>query len=310
MEKDEKIFVAAHQNMVGSALYCCLQKNGFSNLIVKPPQMLDLLDQRTVMDFFLEERPDYVFLPSVQMGGIIANRTYPAEFIYNNLQAQTNVIHSSWKTGVKKLIFLGSSCSYPKECPQPMKEEYLLSGKVEPTSEPYAVAKIAGMVMCRSYNRQYGTKFITAIPADLYGPEDDFDPETSHVLPSLVRKMYEAKISNASTVMVWGTGSPRREFLHVDDLADSCLFLIDNYDGSEIVNIGFGEDISIGELASIIKEIVGFNGEIVMDRSKPDGSPRKLLDSEKMSTMGWKPSIELRRGIQDTFEWYKTHFAS
>jgi len=307
MERDERIFVAGHESMVGSAIQRCLKKSGFANLIIRTSFELDLTNQKLVLDFFMDEKPDYVFLTSAKMGGIIANSRYPAEFIYDNLQAQTNIIHSAWKSGVKKLLFLGSSCTYPEGCPQPMKEEYLLSGKLEPTSEPYAIAKIAGIRMCQSYNFQYRTNYISVVPADLYGPNDDFDSETSHVLPALIRKIHEAKIGNEEKAVVWGTGSPRREFLHVDDLADACVFLMNSYNESEIINVGFGEDISINESALLIKEVVGFEGDIVFDRSKPDGAPRKLLDSSKIRKMGWTPKISLEKGVKQTYNWYSNH---
>jgi GDP-L-fucose synthase len=307
MERDERIFIAGHESMVDSAIQRCLKKNGFVNLITRNSFELDLTDQKLVLGFFMDEKPDYVFLTSTKMGGIMANSRYPAEFIYNNIQSQTNVIHSAWKSGVKKLLFLGSSCIYPKECPQPMKEEYLLSGKLESTSEPYAIAKIAGIKMCQSYNHQYGTNYISVVPADLYGPNDNFDPETSHVLPALMRRMHEAKISNDKRMIVWGTGTPKREFLHVDDLADACLFLMDNYDESEMTNVGFGKETSIKELVFLMKEIVGFEGDIVVDDSKPDGAPRKSLDSNKINKLGWMPKISLQKGIKETYEWYKKH---
>ena len=304
MEKDEKIFVAGHEGMIGSAILHRLREDGFTNLVIRTSSELDLTDQKMVLDFFMDEKPGYVFLATTKMGGILANCKYPAEFIYTNIQSQTNVIHSAWKSGVKKLLFLGSSCIYPKGCPQPMKEEYLMSGKLEPTSEPYAIAKIAGIKMCQSYNHQYGTDFISAVPADLYGPNDDFDPETSHVLPALMGKMHEAKIGNEHKVVVWGTGSPRRGCLHGDDLADACVFLMNNYDGSEMINVGSGEDLSIRELALLIRDVIGFDGDIIFDESKPDGAPRKLLDSSKIRKMGWTPKIGLEKGISQTYQWY------
>jgi GDP-L-fucose synthase len=298
--------------------------------------------QKEVEAFFRSEKPEYIFLAAAKVGGILANNTYPAEFIYENLLVESNVIHSAYKAGVKKLLFLGSSCIYPRDCPQPMKEEYLLSGKLEPTNEPYAIAKIAGIKMCQAYNRQYGTRFISVMPTNLYGPGDNFDLETSHVLPALIRKFHEAKLkelegggrrfevedkhngvgltlersaplsssehseqsSNTSFVTIWGTGAPMREFLHVDDLADACLFLMNHYEDSEIINIGVGKDISISELADLIKDIVGFKGAIHYDRSKPDGTPRKLLDVSKLQALGWQPKISLRQGIEMTYRWY------
>jgi len=307
MEKGEKIFVAGHQGMIGSAILRRLKEASFTNLITRTSSELDLSNQKMVLNFFMGEKPDYIFLAGAKVGGILANSKYPAEFIYNNIQSQNNVIHSAWKSGVKKLLFLGSSCIYPKECPQPMKEEYLMSGKLEPTSEPYAIAKIAGIKMCQSYNLQYGTGYISAVPADLYGPNDDFDPETSHVLPALIRKMHEAKVCNEPEVVVWGTGSPRRESLHVDDLADACIFLMNNYDGAEMINAGSGEDLSIRELAQLISDVIGFKGSVIFDKSKPDGAPRKLLDTGKIRKLGWSPKISLEKGIKQTYQWYDNY---
>jgi len=310
MEKDEKVFVAGHEGMIGSAILHRLEEGGFSRVIAGSPAGLDLTDQGMVADFFVAEKPDYVFLASVKVGGILANSRYPAEFIYTNLVSQTNIIHSAWKCGVKKLLFLGSSCSYPKDCPQPMKEDYLLSGKLEPTSEPYAIAKIAGIRMCQSYNRQYGTEYISAIPADVYGYGDDFNPETGHVLPALISKMHHAKINNEAEVAIWGTGSPRREALHVDDLADACIFLMNNYGESEMINVGSGDDISVRELAQVVKDATGFKGNIVFDESKPDGMLRKLLDVSRMKKLGWSPKISLKEGIRQTYQWYENHVAT
>ena len=307
MGKNEKIFVAGHEGMVGSAILRRLKEDGFMNLVTRTSSELDLSNQKIVFKFFMEEKPDYVFLVVAKVGGILANSKYPAQFIYSNLQVQTNVIHSAWKSGVKKLIFLGSSCIYPKGCPQPMKEEYLLTGKLEPTSESYAIAKIAGIKMCQSYNLQYGTGYISVVPADLYGPHDDFDPETSHVLPALIKKIHEAKTRNEPEVVVWGTGSPRRESLHVDDLADACILLMDKYDESEMINVGSGEDLSIKELALLIRNVIGFKGEIIFDESKPDGAPRKLLDIGKIGKLGWSPKISLERGVRQTYQWYENH---
>ncbi len=307
MEKEGKIFVTGHEAMIGSAILRHLSEDGFKKLVTRTSSELDLCNQKMVYDFFMDEKPDYVFLSTNKIGGILVNSRYPAEFIYSNLQSQTNVIHSAWKSGVKKLVFLASSCIYPKSCPQPMKEEYLLTGKLEPTSEPYAIAKIAGIRMCQSYNLQYGTDYISVVPADLYGPNDDFDPETSHVLPALMRKVHEAKIGHEPRVVVWGTGSPRRESLHVDDLADACIFLMSNYDESEIINIGSGEDLSIRGLAQLIRDTVGFKGDIVFDKSKPDGAPRKLLDIGKIRKLGWSPKISLKKGINQTYQWYVKH---
>ncbi len=307
MEKDAKIFIAGHDRLVSSALMQHLESAGFQNLVTMSSSQLDLTDQKKVLEFFMGEKPDYVFLASAKVGGILANSSYPGEFIYSNLQVQTNVIHSAWKSGVKKLLFLGSSCIYPKDCPQPMREEYLLTGKLEPTSEPYAIAKIAGIKMCQSYNFEYETNYISVIPADLYGPHDDFDPETSHVLPSLIRKMHEAKTRNKREVVIWGTGSPSRESLHVDDLADACLFLMDNYNEAEMINVGSGKDLSIKELALLIKDVIGFKGDVLFDESKPNGAPRKLLDISKISKLGWSPKISLEKGIRQTYQWYENH---
>ncbi|MFC1982112.1 GDP-L-fucose synthase family protein [Chloroflexota bacterium] len=310
MEKGEKIFIAGHESMIGSSLLRRLEEGGYTNLVTGASSGLKLTDQSGVFELFMDEKPDYVFLTGAKVGGILANSRYPAEFIYNNIQSQTNVIDSAWKSGVKKLLFLGSSCIYPRDCPQPMKEEYLLSGKLEPTSEPYAIAKIAGIRMCQSYNLQYGTHYISAVPADLYGPEDDFNPETSHFLPALIRKMHEARTRNQPEVVVWGTGSPRRETLYVDDLADACIFLMNNYDGSEMINVGSGEDLSIKELARIVREVVGFEGVLTYDESKPDGAPRKLLDVSKIRKLDWSPKISLEDGIRQTYQWYGNRIAA
>jgi GDP-L-fucose synthase len=307
MEKGEKIFVAGHEGMIGSAILRRLKEDSFTNLVTRTSSELDLTDQKMVFDFFMDEKPDYVFLASSKVGGILANSRYPAEFIYSNLQTQTNVIHSAWRSGVKKLLFLGSSCIYPKDCPQPMKEEYVMSAKLEPTSEPYAVAKIAGIKMCQSYSRQYGTDYISAVPADVYGPNDDFDPETSHVLPALIRKIHEAKSSNRREVVVWGTGLPRRECLHVDDLADACVFLMKSYYEPEMINVGSGGDLSIRELAGLVSDVTGFKGEVSFDKSKPDGALRKLLDASKIRRLGWSPKINLNEGIRQTYQWYENH---
>jgi GDP-L-fucose synthase len=343
MNKNSRIYVAGHKGLVGSAIVRKLQSEGYANLILRSHKELDLMRQAEVEAFFKAEKPDYVFLAAAKVGGILANNIYPAEFIYENLMIESNVIHHAYKAGVKKLLFLGSSCIYPRDCPQPMKEEYLLSGKLEPTNEPYAIAKIAGIEMCQSYNRQFGTRFISVMPTNLYGPGDNFDLETSHVLPALIRKFHEAKArdqksevggrrleaeedredvasdlkrsapptsserserSSSSSVTFWGTGTPRREFLHVDDLADACVFLMDNYEDSEIINIGVGKDISISELADLIKDIVGFKGTIRYDRTKPDGTPRKLLDVSRLRAAGWQPKISLRQGIEWTYRWY------
>ena len=305
MKTADKVFISDREAMIGVAILRHLKEEGFTKLVTGNFSEPDLSNQKAVSEFFMDEKPDYVFLTGAKVGGILANSQYPAEFIYSNMQSQTNVIHAAWKTGVKKLLFLGSSCIYPKGCPQPMKEEYLLSGKLESTSEPYAIAKIAGVKMCQSYNLQYGTKYISVIPADLYGPEDDFDLETSHVLPALIKKIHHAKVSDEKEVVVWGTGSPRREALHVDDLADACVFLMDNYDESEMINVGSGEDLSIGELARLVSDVIGFKGNIVFDESKPDGAPRKLLDNSKIRKLGWSPKIGLEQGIGQTYQWFR-----
>ena len=302
MNKDSKIYVAGHRGMVGSAILRKLQKEGYSNIITKTSKELDLRIQKDVDDFFKLEKPEYVFLAAAKVGGILANNTYRAEFIYDNLMIQSNVIHSAYKYGVKKLLFLGSSCIYPKYAPQPMKEEYLLSGYLEPTNEPYAIAKIAGIKMCEAYRYQYGCNFISAMPTNLYGPNDNYDLNNSHVLPALIRKFHEAKIYNKKEVIVWGTGNPRREFMHVDDLADACLFLMLNYNDSQFVNVGTGKDISIRELAELIKTIVGYEGNIIFDTTKPDGTPRKLLDLNYMHSLGWHHKIELEEGIKMTYQ--------
>jgi GDP-L-fucose synthase len=305
MDKNSKIYIAGHRGLVGSAILRRLQQAGYSNLILKTRKELDLTVQKDVEDFFRSERPEHVFLAAAKVGGILANSTYPAEFIYNNIIIQANVIHAAYKYGVKKLLFLGSSCIYPKFAPQPMKEEYLLTGELEPTNEPYAIAKIAGIKMCQAYNRQYGTNFISVMPTNLYGPNDNFDLETSHVLPAMIRKFHEAKIDpSRRPVTLWGTGSPRREFLYVDDLADACVFLMENYSGSEIINIGTGEDITIRELAELVREVVEYDGEVIWDTTKPDGTPRKLLDVSRLFGMGWRPKVSLREGIRKTYEWY------
>lgn len=305
MEKDAKIYIAGHRGMVGSAILRNLQKKGFSNFVLKTSGELDLKNQQAVAKFFAEEKPDYVFLAAAKVGGIHANNTYRAEFLYENLMIQNNVIHQSYEHGVKKLQFLGSSCIYPKMAPQPLKEDYLLTGTLEYTNEPYAIAKIAGIKMCENYRLQYGCDFIATMPTNLYGPNDNYDLNNSHVLPALIRKFHEAKESNAEFVEIWGTGSPKREFLHVDDLAEACVYLMDNYNEPELVNIGTGEDIAIKDLALLIKEIVGFEGELRFDTSKPDGTPRKLMDVSKLHSYGWKHNISLREGITSVYEEFK-----
>jgi GDP-L-fucose synthase len=304
MEKGAKIYIAGHRGLVGSAILRRLEAKGHENFLLRTHKELDLEVQRDVWDFFERERPEYVFLAAARVGGIMANNTYPADFIYNNLLIQVNIVKASHMYGVKKLLFLGSSCIYPKLCPQPMKEEYLLSGPLEPTNEPYAVAKIAGIKLCQSYNRQYGTDYISVMPTNLYGPNDNFDLSSSHVLPAMIRKFDDAKADAAPHVTLWGSGGPYREFLHVDDLADACVFLMGRYDGSDIINIGTGEDITIRELAEMVKEIVGYRGGIVWDSSKPDGTPKKQLDVSRLKALGWTPKVGLEEGIRTTYEWY------
>jgi GDP-L-fucose synthase len=283
--------------MVGSAIVRALQREGYTNIVTKTRAALDLLNQSAVADFFEHEKPEYVFLAAAKVGGIMANNTYRADFLYENLLIETNIIHSAYKSGVKKLLFLGSSCIYPKMAPQPLKEEYLLSGYLEATNEPYAIAKIAGIKLCEAYRDQYGCNFISAMPTNMYGPNDNYHPENSHVLPALIRKFHEAKTANQNTVTVWGDGSPLREFLYADDLADALVFLMQHYNEKQFVNVGYGEDISIGELAQMVKETVGFQGDIEFDTSKPNGTPRKLMDSSRLFSLGWKPSVSLKEGI-------------
>ncbi|MDO3379587.1 GDP-L-fucose synthase [Geoalkalibacter halelectricus] len=310
MNKHAKIFVAGHRGLVGSAIVRRLQAAGYDNLVLRTRAELDLCEQAAVRDFFAEEKPEYVFLAAAKVGGIVANNTWPAEFIYENLAIQTNVIHAAWQQGVKRLLFLGSSCIYPKFAPQPMREEHLLTGELEPTNEPYAVAKIAGIKMCQSYNRQYGTHFLSVMPTNLYGPNDNFDLTSSHVIPALLRKVHEAKITNASTVEIWGTGMPRREFLHVDDMADACLFVMEAPEerlaaqAAPFWNVGTGTDVTIAELARTICEVVEFSGELVFNTEKPDGAPRKLLDVSRLNALGWTAKIALRKGLADTYAWF------
>jgi GDP-L-fucose synthase len=301
MKRDSKIYIAGHRGMVGSAIWRALEAEGYSNLIGKSSGELDLRNQQEVEDFFATEKPEYVFLAAAKVGGIHANNVYRAEFLYDNLQIQNNIIHSAWKYSVTKLLFLGSSCIYPKMAPQPLKEEYLLTGLLEPTNEPYAIAKIAGIKLCESYRRQYGCNFISAMPTNLYGPNDNYDLNNSHVLPALIRKMHEAKVHQKSEVEIWGTGSPLREFLHVDDLAAACVFLLEQYNEELFVNVGFGSDVSIRDLAFLVKKIVGFAGDLQFDTSKPDGTPKKLMDSSRINAMGWKPQITLEAGIAATY---------
>lgn len=304
MEKNSKIYIAGHNGMVGSAIIRSLEKEGFNNFIYKTSKELDLRNQAQVESFFEKEKPEYVFLAAAKVGGIHANNTYPGEFIYDNLMIETNIIHSSYKNNVKKLLFLGSSCIYPKFAEQPIKEEYLLTGKLEETNEAYAIAKIAGIELCKFYRRQYGCDFISAMPTNLYGINDNFNLETSHVMPALIRKFHEAKANEDKEVIMWGTGKPRREFMYVDDLADSLVHLMLNYSEEIHVNLGTGEDIEIGELAKIIKDVVGFEGKIVNDLTKPDGTPRKLLDVSKLHSTGYKHKVELKEGIEIVYDWF------
>jgi GDP-L-fucose synthase len=308
MKKKAKIFVAGHRGLVGSAIVRNLQKQGYKNIITKTRQELDLLDAIKVAKFFIAEKPEYVFLAAAKVGGIMANTTYPANFIYENIVIQSNVIHNAYRQGVKKLLFLGSSCIYPKMAAQPIKEEYLLTGSLEPTNEAYAIAKIAGITMYQSYNKQYGTNFISVMPTNLYGPGDNFDLKNSHVLPAMLRKFHEAKRNKKSRLTLWGTGVAKREFLHVDDLAGACVFLMNTYNNSKIVNIGTGEDISIKELAEKIQKLVGFKGVLTWDKTKPDGTPRKWLDVSVLRNLGWQHTINLDKGLRTTYLWYKKNY--
>ncbi len=302
MEKQSKIYVAGHRGMVGSALVRKLQEQGFQNIVTRTSSELDLRNQQAVNDFFATEKPSHVFLAAAKVGGIIANNTYRADFVYENLMIEANIIHAAYVNLVEKLLFLGSSCIYPKMAPQPLKEEYLLSGYLEPTNQPYAIAKIAGIEMCDAYRAQYGCNFISAMPTNLYGPNDNYDLNNSHVLPALLRKFITAKRNHAAEVILWGTGSPKREFMHVNDLADACLFLMDQYNEQGLVNIGVGSDVSIFELANIVKNVVGFEGDIVLDTTKPDGTPRKLMDVSKINHLGWTAQIGLQQGIHLVYE--------
>lgn len=301
MNKESKIYIAGHNGMVGSAIHRKLKAEGFSNFILRSSKELDLRKQQDTADFFAKEKPEYVFLAAAKVGGIVANNTYRADFLYENLMIQSNVIDSAYRNGVKKLMFLGSSCIYPKMAPQPLKEEYLLTGILEPTNEPYAVAKIAGIKMCDAYRSQYGCNFISVMPTNLYGPNDNYDLKNSHVLPALLRKFHSAKVEKSATVEIWGSGSPLREFLHADDLASACFYLMEHYNEAGLVNIGVGHDISIKDLALLIKKIVGFEGELKFDASKPDGTPRKLMDVSKLHSFGWKHKIELEEGISAVY---------
>src|SRR5437867_5411465 len=307
MDKTDKIFVAGHRGMVGSAVMRRLQADGFKNLLIRDRSELDLMDESAVAKFFLKEKPTIVICAAAKVGGIQANNDYPVQFLLDNLRIQNNVIRSAYDSEVRKLLFLGSSCIYPKFAPQPIPETALLSGPLEPTNEAYAIAKIAGIKLCQAYCREYGANFISAMPTNLYGPNDNFDLETSHVLAALIRKAHEARMRNDQRLIVWGTGKPRREFLHVDDLASACLLLLEKYDSPDIVNVGYGEDISIRELAELICEVLGFDGELAWDSSKPDGTPRKLLDLSKLRALGWKPAISLRDGIARTYRWFRAN---
>ena len=307
MKINSRIYVAGHRGLVGSAIYRLLKKRGFENLITRTHSELELMDAVAVQNFFEETKPEFVFLAAAKVGGIHANSTYPADFMRENLVVQTNVIHESWRNGVEKLMFLGSSCIYPKLCPQPISEESLLTGELEPTNEAYALAKIAGIKTCQSYNQQYGTTFISAMPTNLYGINDNFHPENSHVLPALIRRFHEAKLADSESISIWGTGNPRREFLHSDDLADAVLFLMENYNDSEIVNIGCGEDQTIRVLAETIREVVGYSGSLEFDSSRPDGTPQKMLDISKIRVLGWTPEIPLKNGLEQVYQWYIEH---
>ncbi|HFD32943.1 MAG TPA: GDP-L-fucose synthase [Gammaproteobacteria bacterium] len=310
MEKEDKIYIAGHRGLVGSAILRNLKNKGFNNFVLKTSKELNLTNQAEVNKFFETEKPDYVFLAAAKVGGIQANDTYPADFIRDNLQIQTNVIDAAYRNNAKKLLFLGSSCIYPKFAPQPMKEEHLLTGELEPTNEWYAIAKIAGIKMCQAYKKQYGFNAISVMPTNLYGPGDNFNLENSHVMPALIRKFYDAKINNLPEVIVWGTGTPRREFLHVDDMADACVFLMNTYDGEGFVNVGVGEDVTIKELAETVKEVVGYEGELKFDTTKPDGTPRKLLDIEKLNDAGWKARINIDAGVKSTYQWFRDNEGS
>lgn len=302
MNKNAKIFVAGHRGMVGSALVRKLHQAGYNNLLLRPSAELDLRNQAAVHHFFQTEKPEYVFLAAAKVGGIVANNTYRAEFLYDNLMIEANVIEAAYRNQVQKLMFLGSSCIYPKMALQPLKEEYLLTGDLEPTNEPYAIAKIAGIKLCDAYRAQYGCNFISVMPTNLYGPNDNYHPENSHVLPAMLRKFHQAKVNNLPSVTIWGTGTPRREFLHADDLADACFYLMNHFDEPGFVNIGVGEDISILELAQLVKKVVGFEGNIEHDLSKPDGTPRKLMDVSKLHKLGWKATIQLEEGVARVYE--------
>jgi GDP-L-fucose synthase len=313
MNSDDKIYIAGHRGLVGSAIVRRLRAGGYTNVVTRTHAELDLIEPRAVFEFFEKEKPEYVFLAAAKVGGIHANNTYRADFIYQNLMIESNIIHASYRHGVKKLMFLGSSCIYPKLAPQPMREEYLLTGLLEPTNEPYAIAKIAGIKMCDAYNRQYGTNFMSVMPTNLYGLGDNYDLQNSHVLPALIRKMHEAKMQNAKEVVVWGTGTPKREFLYSEDLADACVFLMEKYDAADIgefVNIGSGNEVTIRELAELVAGIVGFRGRLAFDVSKPDGTPRKLLDVSRLMALGWKPMTSLKAGVEQAHKDFLSRYAS
>lgn len=305
MDKKSKIYVSSHLTLSGSSIVRILKKIGYKRIITRTPKELDLLNQKAVSDFFKKEKPEYVFMPSYKSGSIAANVKYPSEFIYENLMTQNNIIHSAYLTGVKKLLTIGASCVYPKNTPQPIKEEYLLTSELEKTSEPYSIAKISEIIMCQAYNKQYNTKFISVIPATLYGPGDAFDLEKSHVLSAMLRKFHEAKIKGETEITLWGSGKPKREFIYVDDFTESCIFLMNKNCEFDLINVGVGKDLSIKELANLVKKIIGFNGAIKWDTSKPDGAMRKLLDSKKIKLLGWKPKTKLKEGIKKTYEWFK-----
>jgi GDP-L-fucose synthase len=313
MNSDNKIYIAGHRGLVGSAIVRRLRAGGYANIVTRTHAELDLIEPRAVFEFFEKEKPEYVFLAAAKVGGIHANNTYRADFIYQNLMIESNIIHASYRHGAKKLMFLGSSCIYPKHAPQPMREEYLLTGLLEPTNEPYAIAKIAGIKMCDAYNRQYGTNFMSVMPTNLYGLGDNYDLQNSHVLPALIRKMHEAKMQNAKEVVVWGTGTPKREFLYSEDLADACVFLMEKYDAADIgefVNIGSGNEVTIRELAELVAGIVGFRGRLAFDVSKPDGTPRKLLDVSRLMALGWKPMTSLKAGVEQAHKDFLSRYAS
>jgi GDP-L-fucose synthase len=310
LKKDDKIYIAGHRGMVGSAIKRNLEAKGFSNIITRTSKELDLRNQQAVFDFLQAEKPAQVYVAAAKVGGIVANNTYRADFIYENIQIQNNLIHGSYVAGVQKLLFLGSSCIYPKLATQPIKEDYLLTGVLEPTNEPYAIAKIAGIKMCEAYRAQYGSDFISVMPTNLYGPNDNYDLQNSHVLPAMIRKFHEAKLQGKTSVELWGTGTPMREFLHADDLADACVFMMENYSEPELVNIGTGEDVTIKQLAEMVQKTVGFEGAIIWNTDKPDGTPRKLMDVSKLHSLGWKHTIELEEGIRGVYEEFKEHYAT